>query len=106
MTKYLKSEEIKPNHIYLDSKNNELIYLGKASQNDGCWSYPSCYIYIKKEKLNKYPKTMPLEDILNDLANKGVRHYQFSEKHRKFIKEIEEDSRAIIKGKHGIFSFE
>lgn len=105
-SKYLKNEEIKPNHIYVDSKGFEVVYLGKATQKDMYWSYPLAYIYIKKKSLDKYPKGMPLRDILNALQLKGVRCYCFSTNPRKMVAEIGVINQSEIHGKTGIFDFE
>lgn len=105
MPKYLPNNDVKKNHLYVDSKGFEVIYLGQAEQQDICWSYPLSYIYIKKDRLDKYPNTMPLGEILKDLSEKGVRHYCFSEKPRKVLKEIGIDNRDEIHGSVGIFTF-
>ena len=98
MSKYLKDDEIKVNHIYVDNKGIELIYLGTATQDAGYWSYPKSHIYIKRDRLRNYPNTMSLDEILSDLEEKGVRHYCFSEKHRKLVSDIGIDPRPELHG--------
>ena len=113
MGKYLPQELVKKNYWYEDDKGNEFLYLGVAAQDDGTWSYPHAHIYLKGSVVRghfKHVKTplwaIPVEDILNRVASNGVRHYQFSTKPKKFIKEICMHVGEPLTGIVGIFDFE
>ena len=92
MGKYLSQDDIKVNHWYLDNKGEKLLYLGKASQNNGYWSYPEAYIYLKESILKRHfvgdLNKHSIENMLLTMADFGVRHYCFSQKPRKFCAEV------------------
>lgn len=104
MSKYLKDSDIKLNHWYTDGKGEEYLYLGKAMSYSICWSYPSCYIYLKYSTLLRHYKelslieSMPADKMLLDMAKLGIRHYQFSQKPRKFTEEIGKQPHSILHG--------
>lgn len=108
MNKYISDSQIKKNYIYEDKNGKQLLYLGVASQSTGEWSYNDCHIYIDMKRYAGYDaKGYSLEDILIDLHRQGIRHYFFSEKHRKFVKEIGPINKPVLRGVigGGIFNF-
>lgn len=109
MAKYLNQADIKINHWYVDNKGEKLLYLGEASQDNGCWSYPKAYIYIKESVLSRHFKgdlnNYSVETMLNKMEELGVRHYCFSQTPRKFCFEAGNHPDAPLHGNVGIFMF-
>lgn len=100
MSKYLKGEEIKKNHIYIDKDGFELLFLGIAEQDlYGLLHRPAAHIYIKMEIINQYPKNMLLDEILNDLNLNRPGHICCTFKvHRKLVSDIGIDPRPELHG--------
>ena len=109
---YLRDDEIRANHWYIDKKGEKLLYLGRAlekwqvSRPDGG---TPVHLYLKESVLKRYYggdlNLIHVQDMFDHIVSQKTMQYCISCAPRKFYHEDGAHPDAPLKGWVNIFQF-